>query len=391
MKIFNRGRKTKQRRAVVQVVTGSDYEDLICSDYVALDHCPEIVAGCETIAELIGNMTIHLIANTEKGDRRITNELSRKIDINPEPNMTRQAWMTAIVMNLLLYGKGNSVVVPHTNAGYLESLEPISAGRVSFVPVGNSRRDYRVRIDGVEKDPAELLHFRLNPDSFYMWKGRGFTYTAATLANNLKQAAATEKGFMASKWKPSVIVKVDANIEEFRTPDGRREILKDYVESSEAGEPWLIPADQFQVEQVRPLSLADLAIDKTVELDRRMVAAILGVPAFVLGVGEFNGEAWNNFVNTKIKTIALEIQQEMTKKLILSDKMYLKFNIRSLLSYDLKTLADVYGTMRDRGIVDGNEARDALNLYPREGLDELIVLENYIPADKTGDQKKLNQ
>ena len=54
--------------------------------------------------------------------------------------------MEAIVMTLLLYGQGNAVVVPHTFEGYLQSLEPISAHRVSFMPDGY--RDYKVLIDG---------------------------------------------------------------------------------------------------------------------------------------------------------------------------------------------------------------------------------------------------
>lgn len=366
----------------------SDGDTLACVGYTNLADNPEIMTACHKIAELIGSLTIHLMANTEKGDQRIINELSRKIDIEPEMHMTRTTWMQAIVMNLLLYGKGNSIVVPHTYNGYLQNLEPISADRVSFKYIGY--RDYKVMIDGKERSPDNLLHFVFNPDKTYLWKGKGLTVCLKDLADNLKQAAKTEKGFMESKWKPSVIVKVDALTEEFSNPTGRQKLLDSYVESANVGEPWLIPAQQFDVEQVKPLSLADLAISDTVEINKRTVAAILGVPPFLLGVGEYNKEAWNNFIQNTIKPICISIQQELTKKLIVSEKMYLKFNVLSLLDWDIKSIYEVFGGLADKGIVTPNEVRDRVGMTQLEGLDTLRILENYIPVDDIGNQKKLN-
>ena len=182
----------------------TDSDVMTCTGYTSLADNPEIMTACHKIAELIGSLTIHLMANTEKGDQRIINELSRKIDIEPEMHMTRTTWVQAIVMNLLLYGKGNSVVVPHTYNGYLQNLEPIGADRVTFTPIGY--RDYKVVIDGKQKSPDNVLHFVFNPDKHYLWKGKGLTVCLKDLAENLKQATVTEKGFMESKWKPSVIV-----------------------------------------------------------------------------------------------------------------------------------------------------------------------------------------
>ena len=78
--------------------------------YTSLDKNPDIMTACRTIAETIGSMTIHLMQNSENGDTRIINELSRKIDINPNSYMTRKTFIEAAVMNLLIYGKGNSII-----------------------------------------------------------------------------------------------------------------------------------------------------------------------------------------------------------------------------------------------------------------------------------------
>lgn len=385
MGIFKR--KPKQRNDTVGGWITIDDTSLCTSGYTALDQNPEILTGCRRIAELIGSMTIHLMSNTDSGDVRIVNELSRKIDIDPMPTMTRKTWMESIVMNMLLHGKGNAIVVPHTADGILEYLEPISYSRVSFKADGWSR--YTVLIDGIPYDPQNLLHFVLNPDKNYPWKGKGLTISLKEVAGNLKQASVTKKGFLESKWKPSIIVKVDALTDEFASVEGRRKLRESYLQTSEVGEPWLIPAEQFDVQEVRPLSLSDLALNDTVELDKRTVAAILGIPAFLLGVGEYDQEAWNNFIQNVIRPMALGIQQELTRKLIISPRWYLKFNTLSLMDWDLNTIASVFGALSDRAIVTGNEVRDRLGMSPLDGLDELRLLENYIPLDKIGDQNKL--
>ena len=383
--------KKVEKRCANQVAFVLSDGDICVPGYTSLDRNPEILTACRRIAELIGSMTIHLMANTERGDVRVVNELSRVIDIDPMPTMTRSLWMQSIVMTMLLYGRGNAVVVPHTHLGYLESLEPIAAGRVQLNPVGTSYRDYQVLIDGVAKKPSNVLHFVYNPDKTYLWKGAGVTISLMDVANNLKQAAATQKAFMGSEYKPSIIVKVDALTEEFSSPAGRQKLIESYIKPQTPGQPWIIPAEQFSVEQVKPLTLADLAINDSVELDKRTVAAVLGVPPFLLGVGGYDRMAWNSFVQNTIRPLAVSIAQEMTKKLILSPKMYLRFNVRSLMDFDLNSLYSVYGGLSDKGIVTGNEVRDIMGMPPIDGLDELRILENYIPADRIGDQKKLEQ
>ena len=90
--------------------------------------------------------------------------------------------------------------------------------------------------------------------------------------------------------------------------------------------------------------------------------------------------------------MAKSIMQEFTKKLIINPRWYLKFNTLSLMNYDIQSIYSVFGGLRTQGVVTGNEVREMLGMSPidDESMDELIMLENYIPADRIGDQEKLN-
>lgn len=378
-------RDKPQKRSVAFIA--DDWNGIECRGYTRLSDNPEVCTAVDTIARLIASMTIHLMENSEGGDIRIRNELSRKIDINPCSTMTRSQFIHWVVKTMILSGNGNAIVWPETSDGILKDLKPVPAGLTAFLPDGVW--NYRVLIAGKEYAPEDVLHFTLNPDEYYPWRGEGYKVTLADVAGNLKQAAATEKGFMSSKWKPSIIVKVDALTDEFASPEGRRRLLNDYISTTEAGEPWMIPSEQFSVEQVKPLTLSDLALSDMVQLDKRTVASILGVPPFVLGVGEFNRDAWNNFINSTIMPIARGIEQEMTKKLLISPGWFFRFNSWSLYSYSITELVSAGAEMVDRMALRRNEWRNWLNMPPDQEMDELLALENYIPADKLGDQAKL--
>lgn len=372
----------KKRSAGLFVIQDAS-EDLPIG-YSTMDKNPEVQMAVNGIAGLVASMTIYLMRNTDKGDVREKNELAKKVDIYPYKYMTRFNWMSYIVKNMLV--KGNQVVLPIFTEGKIENLKLLKPSEVSLLPNGD---DYNVLWRGKNFAPDEVLHFVLNPKENAPYEGAGLTVNLKQIVRALGQAQKTKTDFMNSKWKPSLIIRVDAVGEKFRTKEGREELLTDYFDTDEAGKPWIVPAGQIDVEQVKPLSLNDLAINDAINIDKRTVAAALGVPPFMVGAGEFNKDEYNNFVQTKIMQIAQIIQQTLTAGLLYSPDRYFMFNYRSLYDYSVSEKVSMYSAMSDRLALDRNEFRTGMGLEPREDMEELIGLENYIPAQLLGKQKKL--
>lgn len=362
-------------------------ESLAVSGYTRLIDCPEVQTAIDKIADLVSEMTIQTYRNTDKGDERVRDELARKVDISPWSLGTRKTFVQWVVQTMLGLGDGNAFVLPVTQGDRLRDLVPLPYNAVSVTEDG--AESYTVQYAGQSYKPDEILHFVLNPDPAKPWRGRGFRVQLKDVTRNLRQAAETKNGFMSSKWKPSVIVRVDALADEFAGKAGRSRFLREYIESEEAGQPWVIPSELLDVQQVKPLSLADLAINDSVETDKKSVAAMIGVPAYMVGAGTFNEAEHNAFIRTRVMPIATTVTQTLTKGLISESDKYFKMNPRSLYAYNLKDLADVADNQYVRGLMEGNEVRDWLGLSPKDGLDKLVMLENYIPADMIGQQKKL--
>lgn len=361
--------------------------DLSVRGYSRLVDSPDVANAVGMVADIISDATIWLMQNTGDGDKRLKNALSAMVDITPYSLGTRQTWMSWIVTTMLTSGDGNALVLPISSNGLIEELIPMPGA--SLLPWDNGR-SYRVQWKGETFEPDEVLHFRLRPDPAEPWRGRGPRMQLKDVLRNLKQASATVNAFMSSKWMPSVIVKVESDTD-ISSDEKRAKLLDEYIATQRAGQPWVIPAELMDVVTVKPLSLADIAINSSVELDKRCVAAAIRVPPYFVGIGEYSEAAYNNFIRATAGPMANGIAQELTKKLLLSPELYWKFNTRRLYAYDLKTLSDVGANLYVRGIMSGNEVRGWLDLPPEEGLDERVILENYIPAGMIGEQKKLQK
>lgn len=376
-------RSETKKTAAVFLSDPEGYKILCGDGYRPLSSCPEVQTCISAYAEAIANMTLHLMVNTDKGDKRIHDGLSRQLDIEPNRHMTHQTFFENIVRVMMT--EGNQVTIPVYEGEYLRNLIPIKPSKVTFREEGD---DYRVMIGGVPYRPDEVLHFPINPDPERPYMGLGFRVALSEVVKSLRQTTTTKNTLMESPM-PSLIVKVDGLGERLQTPEGREELTRQYIGETKGGRPWMIPAETMSIETVKPLTLNDLAIKESLELDKRSIAAIIGVPAFLVGIGSFDAKEYNWFISTKVMRVARIIQQELTRKILISPDRYWRFNPRSLMSYDIDQLISAGKEMVDRMAMRRNEWRDWVGFEPDEEMDELLALENFVPADRLGDQKKL--
>lgn len=367
----------------------SDREDLAVG-YVSLANQSDVLQCVDKIADPVSNMTIKLMENGENGDFRVRDELSKMIDISPCRFMNRKNFIYRIASDLCRFG--NAVAIPEFDGTFLRNLELVPAVQCSYraKPDGAG---YFINIGGKSYDAETVLHFVLIPDENEPFRGVGYAPLIKETVNSLVQADTTKQGFLKSKWKPSLIISVNSDVAELMQSEDRKRILNSYANETDRGEPWLIPAGELDIKTIQPLTLNDLAIQDSITLDKKVLASAIGVPPFMVGVGDYNKESYNNFIGTKIMSIAHIIEQELTKKLLLSPKRYFVFSPKSLMQYSLSEQVGYVKEMVAGGMLTRNEGRAEMGYTPvdNEGMNDYIVLENYVPVDRVGDQKKLNK
>lgn len=377
----------QKRSAATTMTIGVTSDIRRVGGYVPLSQHPDVSAGLRWISDIISTMTVQLMEVGKSGHMRLRDNMARFIDVCPYHLGSRTNWMSWIVMTLLGVGDGNAYLLPRVAPdGTMEELLPMPGACPQATADGES---YSVYWKGVAFQPDEVVPITLNADDYYPWRGRSYRWSIQQLADCLSAANDTKKAYMTNEYKPPLIVSVSAMSGDFETPEGRAKLVDEYISGAGDGKPWVIPGDLMKVESVKPLSLNDIAIVDGLTLDKRALAGLLGIPPFAFGIGSFDAEEYNNCIRTRIRKICACIEQCLTRGILVSPKRYFRLNPKSLYAYDMKDLAEIYGGLYVKALTPGNEVRDALGLSPLDGLDELVILENYIPAGSIGDQKKL--
>ena len=358
--------------------------------YMPLHKHPDVKVCVKKIADLVSSMPIYQMQNAGSiGNVRLVDELSRKIDIDPNPYLTRKTLIYKSVEELLLYG--NSFLLPaHDRQGLLQELRPIENRTVSLYPLDDG--GYKAKIGNVDFDSDEIINFVNNPCYDSPWQGKSYRVQLSDVLRNIKQSNDIKSDFYTKHYRPGLIFFFNGDSDAFSSEEERDKTFQKWVKTK-PGQPYTFPEGLISVDKFQNMSLSDIAINESVELDKRFIAALIGVPAFFLGIGDYNEKEYNNFIDTTIRPIAEILQQELTKKLLIASDRFFKFNINSLKAFDMDSRLSSMYEGKAMGVFNADEVRVVAGYEPT-GLPEMTeytMLENYIPVKDADKQKKLIQ
>lgn len=352
---------------------------VVCQDFGDSGYYPvEFERAIETIGSLLGSLTLQVWQTKAGGAKeRLRNAKSYWLDIEPMPGMTRLEWTKKVVRTM--YEKGVCFVSVESFGGN-EQLKILE--------------DFFVQSDGTVKSYKTNEVYKLEELLRFSVGTRPAAEALKQTNENLRMAAALKARFLKNSFMPSLVVKVDVDMSALTQENDQRlkNLQKVISRAVETGQPMIFEQGFVEIQELKGRTYEELGLNLALKDEQMKVAAFFGVPAFLVGAGNFNREEYNLFIKTTFMTIVRMFEQQLSR-VFASDEIYVKYNTERLLSIDLREQMIFVSDCLGQGIITPNEARQKLGLTPSDskGMDEFRILENYVPVAKLGDQAKLKQ
>ncbi len=309
-------------------------------------------------------------------------KLKESTEIFPEPYMrflleepntllTMQKTLEKIVSPLILSGNAFILIVRDIN-GYPLELFPIPAvsaeavymnGELSLKFVYQNGKTYTHKYD-------DIIHLRMNMTENDLF-GEPIMPSLSKLVNLVETI---DKG-MEKAIKNSNVIKWLIRFNSSMRPDDMEKQIKlfdDTYMDVDKGHSAVAHDIKSDVQQVNFQNyVPNFPITESI---RQRIYSLLGVNEKIVQ-GTFNEDEWNSFYESSIEPIALDLQNEFTRKLFtrkersFGNKIIFAANTLSCASLSTKLQ---FVSMVDRGAMVPNEWRDLFNYAPIENGDKPI-------------------
>lgn len=310
-----------------------------------------------------------------------TGRLYRLLNVSPNAFQTPADFLKRITVDYLTEGNAFIRMEKARGADYTAALTPLPPGQVQVNNTPEGVRYVYLSEDGepITYTSADVMH----------WKGIGNNLVGMSLIHfagtSLTEAASAQNAsieLFRNKGKISGILSSES-------PILNQKQMKDFIESftamknADVGVPLLPQGFKFQQLGLSPV---DTQLLQTREFIVKEFARWFGIP-----YGLLTGEASelvdlsNYFYETVIMPMCTELEQVLTRGLVKSDKIRLKFRTSVLKRMSDTTKIQMQTSYAQNGLRTRNELRREDGLERMDGADQLTAQNNLYPVEKLGE------
>lgn len=346
-----------------------------------------VYACIQLISGAMASLPLPIYERTTTGRQRADHPLWWLLNEQPLPRCSASTFWRYMMTSKLLHGDGFALIKRKSAfSPEIVSITPWHPLAVN-VYLNGDRLAYQfinyIGGQGIESqmyDQDDVLHFT----------GVGFNglRSVSPLRHALRNAAgialAADKysaEFFSASAKPEIVIKTEMA----KLSTEQKDLIIDAWKSIQQGDrtrPGVLGAGMSLQELTINAEEAQLLQSRMFQIED--IARIYGVPPFMIGHTQ-NTTSWGSgveqmgigFVKYTLSQHIVDAEQEINRKLFLTEKNFCEFNTAGLERGDIKTRNESYriglGRAGEPAWLTVNEVRAAENLPPKEGGDVLFV------------------
>lgn len=358
-------------------------------------------ACVKIIADTVSNLPLMMYRRTEGGKERAPEHpLYSVLHDRANAEQPAKEFWNQMIQHSLRYGNAYARI-RYTARRDVESLRVIHPCRIELKR--DDETDVKYYVYRPSRGPAQVL---MDDDVLHLpypvmdEDGLGGLSPIQAHARQVELGLTADEfrlRFLANDARPSMSVKFPAGVSlnEEKAREVRQALQTVYSGIENAGKIALIPHGGELVPLQSGMS-KDLEFVQQMKYDTEQIARIYGVPLHL--IQNLDRATFSNIEHQGIEAVTYtfmpwcnRIEGRVQHHLLgptEGQRFFAEFNITALLRGDSTARATYYTSMRNSGIMTGNEIRSLENLNPIEGGDELMIQGAMVPISMAGQQQQ---
>lgn len=404
MGLFDRRKNRIKNAANVEKLSYEDFQRGIINtpkQYNAMN-LSGVFQCVDLISDTISKLPFYVMNDRTK-EHLDRPDIYNLLNLSPNPVMNGQQFKKLWITNMLL--TGNGYVVPTWRGLKVTELNIFDKENVQIVQNDTSRIVYVVR------NPFTKVERKLRYDEIIHLKAytadgitgiSPLTFARLTTEVGLEQEA-FQKAFYTNGGRPDGVLKTATDLSNKQVAVKKTDGSTESVGMKEAmRRAWraahtgtdnrfdiAILDNGLEYQTIPQISPADMDFVNSKTVNIEDICRFFKVPPYKLGVGKQtysnNEQASIEYITNTIIPIVTQIEQELTRKLLLDSEiqrgLVVTCNVEAELRGDTNARANWYQKMEQMGVYTINEIRALENMEEVEYGDTRVIGPNYVPIE----------